>query len=90
MSKYFPPESDDEHGDLWLVVYEDGDAEHFNSDEVILNEKATSTSAFGAYPTYAAHLTYASCVICCISWNCVRVSRRYLVLFFDVDLCSTL
>lgn len=29
-----PPESDDEHGDLWLIKYEDGDSEHFESDEV--------------------------------------------------------
>ncbi|CAM9745284.1 unnamed protein product [Scytosiphon promiscuus] len=32
--KYFPPENDDEHGDLWLVNYEDGDAEHFNTQEL--------------------------------------------------------
>lgn len=33
--EYFPPESDDEYGDLWLIKYEDGDSEHFNEEEVM-------------------------------------------------------
>ena len=33
--KYFPPESDDEFDDLWLIKYEDGDAEHMDAEEVI-------------------------------------------------------
>lgn len=34
MEKFFPEESDDEHGDMWLVNYDDGDAEHFDAAEV--------------------------------------------------------
>ncbi|CAM9686468.1 unnamed protein product [Pylaiella littoralis] len=34
VSKYLPPESDDEHGDLWLIKYEDGDEEHYDSGEL--------------------------------------------------------
>lgn len=36
--KYFPPESDDEYDDLWLIKYEDGDAEHLNVEEVSSNK----------------------------------------------------
>lgn len=31
--KYFPPESDDEFDDLWLIKYQDGDAEHMDAEE---------------------------------------------------------
>lgn len=34
VSSYLPRESDDEHGDLWLIQYEDGDSEHFDPEEV--------------------------------------------------------
>lgn len=34
VSKFAPEESDDEWDDLWLVKYEDGDAEHLDLDEV--------------------------------------------------------
>eukprot|EP00752_Nemacystus_decipiens_P002847 g2652.t1 len=32
--KFFPEESDDEHGDMWLINYDDGDAEHLEYHEL--------------------------------------------------------
>ena len=34
VAKHFAPEGDDDLGDLWLVEYEDGDAEHMDMVEV--------------------------------------------------------
>ncbi|CBJ26215.1 conserved unknown protein [Ectocarpus siliculosus] len=34
VSKHFPPQEDDSHGNLWLIKYDDGDAEHMNSEEL--------------------------------------------------------
>lgn len=34
VSKFFPEESSDKFGDLWLIKYDDGDSEHMNLQEV--------------------------------------------------------
>lgn len=34
MTKFLPEQDDDDHPDMWLIKYEDGDAEHMYADEV--------------------------------------------------------
>ncbi|CAM9946034.1 unnamed protein product [Ectocarpus sp. 6 AP-2014] len=55
---YLPPESDDEHGDLWLIKYEDGDSEHFEPDELaearaLYNKRHALAKKVVTFPTKA-------------------------------------
>ncbi|CAM9246092.1 unnamed protein product [Ectocarpus fasciculatus] len=58
VSSYLPPESDDEHGDLWLIKYEDGDSEHFDPEELtkaraLYNKRYALAKKVVTYPTNA-------------------------------------
>lgn len=48
VSKFFPDESDDDFGELWLIKYSDGDSEHMDLSEVMCNDKNKNISYYRA------------------------------------------
>lgn len=82
MSKYLPPESDDEHGDLWLIKYEDGDEEHYDSGEVI-RRKTIKSRCFCLFVCLVSACLPVCLSGCAVFLSCLSMSAYVIAFVLD-------